>query len=61
MDNEQKQLLKTIMDDKFSNGAFCGMIFNAQVDAATKGQTVSTEYLIERALSIRLKALEMSK
>ena len=61
MDDIKKQLLKNIMDDKFSNGAFTGMIFNAQINAMTNGQVMSTELLIEKALDIRLKALEMCK
>lgn len=61
MDETKKQLLKQIMEDKFSVGAFCGMVFNAQVEYATKGQIISTETLIDKALDIRLRALEMSK
>jgi hypothetical protein len=54
---KEKQELKNIMDDKFSRGAFLGMVFNASV--SHPDETVPE--LIKRALSVRLIAEEMVK
>jgi len=51
---KQKDLLKKIVEDKFSVGAFSGMIFNAKI---SKG--AETQFLVETALDVRLKMLEM--
>jgi len=61
MNDDKKELLKSIMQDKFSNGAFCGMIFNAYIDAANKGINPNVDELIDIALKIRLRAMELYK
>jgi hypothetical protein len=59
--NEQQQgLLKAIMIDKFSNGAFCGMVFNAYIQNMLNNGTTDIEGLIATALNVRLKAMELS-
>jgi hypothetical protein len=52
---EQKELLKQIVNDKFSVGAFSGMIFNTKI---TMPQ-VEVEDLVKTALNVRLKLMEM--
>lgn len=58
LNNEQKELLKSIYDDKYSVGAFSGMIFNKIADNVTN---YSHEDYIKLALDIRLKIREMIK
>jgi hypothetical protein len=55
---EQKELLKMIYDDKFSIGAFSGMIFNTVAQHTTN---YTDEEYIRLALSIRLKIKELIK
>jgi len=52
---EQKTLLKQIVEDKFSVGAFSGMIFNAKMTAPN----VEIEELVKTALNVRLKLQEL--
>ena len=49
MNREQIELLKKIVNDKFSIGAFSGMIFNASLQSHC-----TTTELIEKALDVRL-------
>lgn len=52
---EQKDLLRTIVTDKYSVGAFAGMVFNASV----VHPVVEIEDLISKALNVRLKMEEL--
>ena len=54
LNDEQKVLLTSIMNDKFSVGAFCGMIFNTY--CARPNPTVTIDSLIKEALDVRLRA-----
>ena len=47
---EEKALLFKIINDKYSVGAFAGMIFNAHVDSGA-----SFDFLIQKALQVRLE------
>lgn len=53
---QQKELLRMIVEDKFSIGAFSGMIFNAQRESGQK-----TEDLVAQALQVRLDMRELLK
>lgn len=57
---EQKDLLDVIMNDKYANGAFCGMIYN-QVTKSDAYSDAAIESEIILALRIRLLAMELSK
>jgi len=50
LSDEERVLLRRIVEDKYSVGAFAGMIFNAHID---KGTPVSQ--LIKSALKVRLE------
>jgi len=56
MDEEKKQLLGTIIYDKYSVGPFTGMIFNQHIRS---GKPV--EELVESALDVRLKMEKMTE
>lgn len=56
MNEKQKELLKNIVNDKFSVGAFSGMIFNASLQCDEP-----IDKIIERALSVRLIMMELIK
>ena len=60
---DQKDLLDVIMNDKYANGAFCGMIFNslAQRSMSPKEAELAIDMMIQYALMIRLRAMELSK
>lgn len=58
LNKEQKELLKSIYEDKFSIGAFSGMIFNTVAQHTTN---YNQEDYIKLALDIRLKIKEMIK
>ena len=63
-DAQQKQLLKEIMNDKFSNGAFSGMVFNAYVQFKLQDKDKDPELmdrLIKTALVTRLRLKELSE
>ncbi len=60
LNEKQKELLKSIVNDKFSVGAFSGMIFNAQVRKDNFLDT-NTEHLVKKALDVRLTMQEMIK
>ena len=53
---EQKQELQRIVGDKYANGAFAGMIFNAVINEGSVGM----EEAIARALDVRLKMKSMA-
>jgi hypothetical protein len=55
---EEKELLTQIVNDRYSIGAFSGMVFNKVADKVTN---YSDEDYIKLALSIRLKCQEMIK
>lgn len=57
---EQKDLLDVIMNDKYANGAFCGMIFNS-VDKLDIPNDELIDLQIQLALRVRLRAMELSK
>jgi hypothetical protein len=56
LNDKQYELLDNILKDKYSVGAFMGMIFNAKQDSS-KEKTVPE--LIKDALDVRLLAQEM--
>ena len=56
MNEKQKELLTKIVNDKFSIGAFSGMIFNKYID---KNNEFTIKELIEEALNVRLKMVEL--
>lgn len=58
---DEKNLLREIVLDKFSVGAFSGMIFNASIQKQQQGITPNYESLIQEALAIRLLMKEMQK
>jgi len=53
---EEKDLLKEIVNDKYSVGAFCGMIFNTYISE----KDITIPELIKQALVTRLVAKRMS-
>ena len=57
---DEKDLLDTIMNDKYSLGAFCGMIFNS-IEKTTQWENSDIDLKIKLALNVRLRALELSK
>lgn len=57
LNKEQKELLKQIVSDKFAIGAWTGMVYNAKI----ANPNASLEYLMELALEVRLKAVELAK
>ena len=60
MEEKQKELLSTIMNDKFARGAFAGMIFN-QWESGGDFNLQTLDEIIERALTVRLRLEELSK
>ena len=54
---KEKTLLKSIMNDKYSCGAFSGMITNLSLAQPTN----SSEWILKQALSIRLLLLKLSE
>ena len=71
LNEQQTELLKTIMQDKFSKGAFSGMIFNrvvqVQDQVANEDGYVSPEetqnivdVAVSTALDVRLRLHELS-
>jgi len=66
---DEKTLLAEIVNDKFSVGAFSGMIFNAVVQykisgidqSVTGGTNELINKLIKTALTTRLQMKELSK
>ena len=58
---EQKELLSLIVNDKYSVGAFSGMIYNATINVMTSNKVVDMDYLIQQALEVRLKLVGMAK
>lgn len=62
---DEKTLLNEIVNDKFSVGAFSGMVFNALVqyrlhDDKTNANEM-TDKLIKTALNTRLRLRELAK
>lgn len=57
MNKEQKEELNRIVMDKYSSGAFAGMVFNATIQKPD----VNIEDLILAALQVRLTMKEMVK
>lgn len=55
LNSEQKTLLKGILSNNMSAGAFAGMVFNASV----AHPVVEIEDLISKALNVRLKMEEL--
>ena len=53
---EEKTLLHQIVTDKYSVGAFAGMIFNAKLTTDRP-----TEQLIQQALRVRLTMKELTE
>ena len=60
MNQEEKKLLKQIVDDKYSVGSFCGMIFNSMISQPDWSEQ-KIEDNISLALKIRLVAERISK
>ena len=65
---KEKELLKQIVGDKFSNGAFAGMVFNAVVQYRLNAKPEDKESfnelldkLIKSALATRVRLEELSK
>lgn len=62
MKDELNKLLKGIVDNPISLGAFSGMIFNKYIELNTpEGKILAVDTLIETALKIRQKCIDMSK
>jgi len=57
LSTEEKELLTQILNDKFSVGAFTGMIFNSYI----KVPNHTIPELIKQALMVRLVARRMIK
>ena len=58
--NEQMDLLKAISNDKFSIGAFSGMIFN-DVSKLDNWTIEAIDLRIQLALNVRLRIVEVTK
>lgn len=58
---KQKELLRKIAEDKFSIGAFSGMIFNQFMTLNESEDRITMENCIIIALDVRLKIEEMIK
>ena len=58
---QEKDLLDVIMNDKFAQGAFCGMIFNAVEKYGISNSIELIDEQIKLALDVRLRAMELSK
>ena len=58
---QQKELLRQIVNDKFSIGAFSGMIYNSSLEVAKTGVAPNIELLTVKALDVRLKLMEMAE
>jgi len=56
LNEKEKKLLKTIMADKYSIGAFSGMIYNKLIETNRP-----IEELTKQALIVRLKLEELTK
>lgn len=56
IEGKKKVLLTQIVNDKFSVGAFSGMIFNAQLQHTD----MKVEELIDKALEVRIKMKELA-
>lgn len=56
LNNQEKELLQQIMNDKYASGPFTGMIYNAHI---TTKEPVDA--LIKKALQVRIIATELSK
>ena len=54
---EQKKKIQTIVNDKYSVGAFSGMIYNASVQNPDE----SIDKLIQKAIAVRLRLEELAK
>lgn len=54
---EEQNLLQQIVTDKFSVGAFSGMIFNGMLQP----NTARPDVLIQEALKVRLLAMKMAE
>lgn len=53
---QERELLKQIVNDKFSVGAFAGMIFNQY-----QGRDEDLDTLIQQALKVRIRLQELAK
>lgn len=60
LSNEEKDLLKLIVDDRFSVGAFAGMIYN-DISKQDNWNNDKIELHIQLALRIRLLMQKMVK
>jgi hypothetical protein len=54
---QEKDLLRLILNDKYSVGAFCGMVTNLKFEYPGYKE----EEIIQKALQIRLKAMELTR
>ena len=58
---EQKELLTEIMNDRYSVGAFSGMVFNALVTSDIPFTTENIDMVLMAALDTRLRLKELSQ
>ena len=54
---DEKDLLASIMEDKYAVGAFSGMVFNAVIS----NKDMTTEEVLKKALEVRLELRRLSK
>ena len=54
---EQKKKIQEVVNDKYSVGAFSGMIYNASVAHPNE----SIDRLIQKAIAVRLRLEELAK
>jgi len=60
LNKEQKDELKRILDDKYSHGAFVGMITNIYFNHVQTDNPIGADEIINQALLIRLQAKKMA-
>lgn len=54
---QQKKKIQEVVNDKYSVGAFSGMIYNASV----QHPSADIDYLIQQAIKVRLRLEELAK
>ena len=60
MNKAQQELLVKIVADKYSIGAFAGMVYNQLMSFRLKGANAEIEDLIGEALNVRLKMEDLA-
>ncbi len=56
---KERELLTQIVNDKYSVGAFSGMIFNTVISEGERG--LSTEQIVKKALQTRLLLTQLTQ